>query len=412
MMRILYDISIQVYIFLVRLASLRNRKARLWIRGRRSWYPALTRAIGREEEVVWFHCSSLGEFEQGRPLMEKVRKEYPGYRILLTFFSPSGYEKRKTWAGADYVAYLPADTLFNAWRFVSALNLKAVFFIKYEFWFHFLHELHRKRVPVYLVSGIFRDRQIFFRKYGRWYRGFLRFFTHFFVQNERSAQLLESVGITAVTVSGDTRFDRVLEIVGSAGRFAEIAAFAEGKTVLVAGSTWEPDEQLIQEAYRHFGDRVGWIIAPHEVTAERINRISRSFPGAVRFSDLLSGRESAAGIIIVDTIGHLSALYRYARIAYIGGGFGRGIHNVLEAAAYGLPVIFGPRYDKFQEAVDLVDRNSAFPVENAENLILTIERLLSENELLISAGKSSETYVKSRAGATEQIVDFAFKNPS
>jgi len=409
-MRILYDIGIQVYIFLVRVAAIRNRKASQWLRGRRNWYGALREAFNSDDEVVWFHCSSLGEFEQGRPVIEELRRRHPEYKILLTFFSPSGYEKRKTYKGADYVAYLPADTMFNARRFVNSLNLKAVFFIKYEFWFHFLLELHRKKVPIYLVSGIFRKNQVFFRAFGGWYRSFLRFFTHFFVQNLDSMDLLQSIGISQVSVSGDTRFDRVLEIVASASRFEKIENFARGHRVLIAGSTWEPDEELVLEAYRHFGEELRWIIVPHEVTGERINRILRLFPGSVRFSDCLSGREEPSTVIVVDTIGHLSALYRYAELAYIGGGFGKGIHNILEAAAYGLPVIFGPVYDKFQEASDLVQRQSAFPIDNAENLVLTISRLLSDSKLLISARKSSESYVKSMAGATQRIVDFTFKN--
>jgi len=408
-MRLLYDIGIQVYIFLVRLAAIRNTKAKLWLRGRRNWYSGLIKGIGAEEEVVWFHCSSLGEFEQGRPLMEEVRKRYPQYRILLTFFSPSGYEKRKEFKGADYVTYLPADTLFNARRFVGGLRLKAVYFIKYEFWFHFLHELHRKKVPVFLVSGIFRKNQIFFRPLGSWYRNFLKYFTHFFVQNNESGELLRSIGFENISVSGDTRFDRVLEIVGSASRFEKIERFAKDRRVIIAGSTWEPDEDLILEAFNHFGEELSWIIAPHEVTAERLNRISRKFPGSVRFSDCLSGRDEPGRVIIVDTIGHLSALYRYADIAFIGGGFGRGIHNILEAATYGLPVLFGPNYTKFQEAVDLVERQSAFPIDTVEKLVLTIDSFLTDNELLITTRESAKTYVKSMAGATCRIVDFTFK---
>jgi len=411
-MRLLYDIGIRVYLFLVRIAAIRNRKASLWIKGRRNWYTGLTEGIGTEDEVIWFHCSSLGEFEQGRPLIEAIRRDYPRYKILLTFFSPSGYEKRKGYKGADYVAYLPADTAFNARKFVGALRLKAVYFIKYEFWFHFLLELSREEIPVYLVSGIFRENQVFFRKYGGWYRSFLHFFTHFFVQNNKSLELLKSIGINNVSVSGDTRFDRVLEIVQSASRFEKVARFAEGYRVIVAGSTWEPDEEILFEACQHFGDEVRWIIAPHEVTVERINRISRQFPGSVRFSDCLSGREIPSGVIIVDTIGHLSALYRYAEIAYIGGGFGKGIHNTLEAAAYGRPVIFGPSYTKFQEAVDLVNCHSAFPVDSSDKLLSTISGLLSDKKLLISSGKSAETYVKSMSGATARVVDFTFKNPA
>lgn len=404
-MRILYDIGIRIYWLAAWIISPWNPKARLWIRGRRNWKNALESSPLQGGKVIWFHCASLGEFEQGRPVLEEMRRRFPGHRFLLTFFSPSGYEKRKDYAGADHVMYLPLDTARNARCMLRLLDLEMAVFIKYEFWYHFLKRLHRERIPLFLAAGIFRPGQLFFKGYGRWYRRLLRFFTHIFVQQPSSASLLESVGIDRVTVAGDTRFDRVSQVTGSEYQHSALETFRAGRNVVVAGSTWERDEELLRHAFQELPRETGWIIAPHEIRGDQLERLESWFPGAVRFTRLGKEVPEDSRVVLVDTIGQLSFLYRFGKVAYIGGGFGRGIHNILEAATYGIPVLFGPNYRKFAEAVELVEEGGAFPVKDQEAVLATLRMLFTDPALYEERSAVAARFVSRRVGATGRIVN-------
>jgi len=403
-MRFIYNIGIGLYYLAALVISPWNRKAKLWISGRKGWQEPLGKAFQPGDRVVWFHCASLGEFEQGRPVIEAIKERSPEYKILLTFFSPSGYEKRKDYEVADHVMYLPLDTARNARRMVKSLPLEMVLFVKYEFWFHFLTRIKKEGVPIYLISGIFRQSQIFFKWYGGWYRRFLDAFTHIFVQQEASRILLGESGLDKVSVTGDTRFDRVKQLVQSDYSNPALEAFASGAQVLVAGSTWEPDEQILEEAYQELPPSVKWIIAPHELSDSHIEKLQKRFPDSVLFTEFGNEIPSDIRVVIVNTIGHLSHLYRYGTLAYIGGGFGKGIHNILEAATYGLPVIFGPKHGRFSEAVELIERGGAFPVSCASELLSTVHQQLENSKLLKTTSGIASNYVSERLGATEKIV--------
>jgi len=403
-MRLIYDIGIRIYWLTARVISPWNRKAKLWLHGRKGWYQELSSAFEPGDRVTWFHCASLGEFEQGRPVIEASRKHFPGSKILLTFFSPSGYEKRKNFEGADHVMYLPLDTRKNARKMLESLQLERAIFIKYEFWYHFLQELSKQNIPTYLASGNFRKDQMFFKWYGSWYRSFLRCFTHIFVQKENSRDLLRGIGYHNVSVAGDTRFDRVRELPQSPYSHEAMKGFCSGSPVLVAGSTWEKDEQMLARAYGELSQELRWIIAPHELSASHLSSLLKRFPGSVLFTQLKKEVPSGTRAIIVDTIGQLSYLYRFGTLAYIGGGFGKGIHNILEAATYGLPVIFGPAYHKFSEAVELTELGGAFPVEEEDQLLFTIRQQLENSELLKTASQVAEEFVHERVGATSRIL--------
>lgn len=402
----MYSLAIYLYMWGVRLASCFNRKARLMVRGHRNTWRILRSQIRPDARYVWFHAASLGEFEQGRPLMELLRRRHPEKKILLTFFSPSGYEVRKDYAGADVVCYLPFDTPLNARRFIRMARPEAAFFIKYEFWCNYISRLHRSGIPLYSVSSIFRPEQVFFRSYGRRYARVLQHMTHLFVQNETSRQLLaDRLGITHTTVVGDTRMDRVVAIMEQARALPEVERLMQGAAcVMVAGSTWPPDEELIISYFnRHPGLKL--ILAPHVVTAEHLAQIeARLERPAVRYSQLAAQPAGAtADCLIVDTYGLLSALYRYGRLAYVGGGFGVGIHNVPEAAVYGVPVIIGPNHYKFMEANDLLAEGGCFEVRNAADFNTTVDHLLTSPEALRRAGEASSAYICRHAGATARI---------
>lgn len=403
-MRLLYNIGIRIYWIVAGIISLWNRKAKLWRTGRKGWYYRLQGALDQGEKVIWFHCASLGEFEQGRPVIEAIRERFPGRKILLTFFSPSGYEKRKDYAGADYVMYLPLDTRQNAKKMLGLLNLEMVFFIKYEFWFHFLNQLKERDIPVYLASGNFRTGQLFFRWYGKWYRRFLGLFTHIFVQNEHSKELLEGIGLFRVDVAGDTRFDRVHELVNSPFSHPILDRMLKDAWVIVAGSTWDKDERLLAHAFRELPDNVFWIIAPHELSDGHIRNLQERFPGSELYTRLGNEVPGGTRVILVDTIGKLSYLYRYGSLSYIGGGFGKGIHNILEAATYGLPVIFGPEYKKFIEAIELTSLGGAFPIGNETELLFTIRQQFENPKLLKTASGIAANFVSNRVGATSAIL--------
>ncbi len=404
-MQIIYNIGLRSYYLLIRIAALWNPKAEKWIRGRRVWREQVADAFESTDRVVWFHCASLGEFEQGRPVIEAVRNAHPGKKILLTFFSPSGYEKRNNYAGADLVCYLPRDTAANATSFLELVPVEQALFIKYEFWYHFLNRLHDQKIPAYLVSGHFRKSQVFFRWYGGFFRRMLRCFTHIFVQTEASAKLLGDIGLQNVTVAGDTRFDRVMQIAAHTQGSNALQAFAAGRDVIIAGSTWEADEHCVKAAFETAGDNCKLIIAPHEVAAGNVERLMGLFPGATLFSQLDEDAGIQGHVIIVDTIGHLSSLYRYGTIAFIGGGFGKGIHNILEATATGLPVFFGPNYRNFSEAVELVAEGGAFPVHNSAETASGMNSLLRDRDRLQQISQRVQEFTRSRTGATRIIME-------
>ena len=394
-MTFLYALSIRLYGLLITIASLFVPKARLWKKGRRSLFEELRKEVNGDN-IIWFHCASLGEFEQGRPLIEELKKSNHNIRILLTFFSPSGYEIRKNYALADWVFYLPLDTASNAREFISIVNPKKVVFIKYEFWFFFMRELKRRNIPLFLVSAIFRRDQHFFKSYGKWFRKNLNTFTHIFVQDKNSEDLLRSIGITNVTNAGDTRFDRVYKISQEPLPVPVAEAFAKGRKVLVAGSTWEPDEQLLNDAWRS-DQQYAMIVAPHEISEDNLQRLEKLFGSrAIRYTRASVDTAGNYDVLIINNIGMLSSLYRYGQVAYIGGGFGKGIHNTLEAATYGVPVIFGPKYEKFREAVGLIQAGGAASVTHAEELRTSVSKFFKDPQ----AGRKAGEYVKANTGAT------------
>jgi 3-deoxy-D-manno-octulosonic-acid transferase len=376
--------------------------------------PRLQSAVASDKgNLVWMHCASLGEFEQGRPLLEAIRKSYPSKKVLLTFFSPSGYEVKKNYRGADHIFYLPMDSEKNAVGFIEATMPSLAIFVKYEFWYYFLSELGRKKIPTILVSGIFRKEQPFFRSYGSLWRSMLKNFTHFFVQTQESVVLLSSVGLDKnVSLSGDTRFDRVIEIAENSDHFPEIVKFCAGHRVLVAGSTWPEDEEVLDH-YANTNPAIRFIIVPHEVHEDHLRQIGKLFKHSTRYTRYQQSRFELpnGNVLVIDNIGMLSRLYRYADICFVGGGFGGdGIHNILEAAVYGKPVIFGPEHYKFQEALDLIDLSGAISVESALDLEKTLDQLFSDSEALRKRGEAASSYVYAKAGATKKIMDFIQEN--
>ncbi len=409
-MIIIYNISIWFYSIAIRVASLFNTKAKQWVNGRKNIFLNISDAIKGNENIVWFHVSSLGEFEQGRPVIEGFKNRYPDYKILLTFFSPSGYEIRKNYKGADYIFYLPIDSKHNAKRFINIIKPKVVFFVKYEFWFHYLSQLKKQNIPTYIFSAIFRKKQLFFKWYGGWYRKMLTFFNKIYVQNQESKDLLAKINITQVEVAGDTRFDRVYALAKNAAPIDLIEQFAKNSFVIIAGSTWEKDEEIIAEYAHKYPDKVKWIIAPHEIHKSHINKIEALFKlPLLKFSDANTQNILQTNILIIDSIGILSSLYRYGKISYIGGGFGKGIHNTLEAVTYGLPVIFGPNYKRFQEACDLINIASGYSISDFHEFETLLNSLLNDKSHRQKAGKSALQYVDSMRGGTEIILSKLFK---
>jgi 3-deoxy-D-manno-octulosonic-acid transferase len=391
---------------MIRGASLFNDKARLWLSGRRGIFSKLANDLKGNPRVVWFHAASLGEFEQGRPVIETFRENHPGIRILLTFFSPSGYEVKKNYEGADYVYYLPIDCRRNARRFITLVNPVAALFIKYEFWFNYLDQLHKRNIPIYVFSSIFRPRQHFFRFYGGWSRRQLKKITTFFVQDENSRKLLESVGITRVIVSGDTRFDRVSGIASQKKEYPLIEQFTRDYRVLLAGSSWPPDERLVLSLLKSSDHKLRVIIAPHEVHEERIRSILKEFAD---YSPVLYSRAgqqdlSASRVLVIDGIGYLSNLYQYCDIAWIGGGFGKGIHNILEAVTFGKPVLFGPNHEKFAEALRLKEQEGAFAVDE-KNFREKVFRLLDDHAFYQKASLTCKKFIAENTGATRTIME-------
>lgn len=454
----MYNIAIYIYLIGVAIGSFFNKKIKKMWRGEREAVDLLKEKVDPTAKYVWFHAASLGEFEQGRPLIEQLRATHPEYKILLTFFSPSGYEVRKNYEGADIVCYLPLDTIRNARRFLRAVHPVMAFFIKYEFWYNYLHILRHRGVPVYSVSSIFRPGQVFFKWYGRNYAKVLHCITHFFVQNEVSLQLLKGIGIDEATVVGDTRFDRVLQIKEQAKELPIVEAFkgingkgdackdnlsedackddlsedackrvlsedackedlsedackedlsengCKGCKVFVAGSSWQPDEEIF---IRFFNDHPDWklIIAPHVIGEDHLAYILDKLQmKAVRYTQATEQSAAEARCLIIDCFGLLSTIYRYGEIAYVGGGFGVGIHNVPEAAVWGVPVLFGPNNKRFQEAQDLLACKGSFEVTDYDSFNTIISRLISDDKFRHQCGEASANYVKSRSGATDIIM--------
>ncbi len=402
---LLYNVAITLYDLAAYLLFPFSRKPRKMIKGHWVVYDLLRQQREENADYIWFHAASLGEFEQGRPMIEEIKRRHPDKKILLTFFSPSGYEVRKHYEGADIVCYLPFDKPHNVRKFLDLARPSMAFFIKYEFWKNYLDELKRRGIPTYSVSSVFRKDQVFFKWYGGLYRKVLHDFTCLYVQNELSRRYLAKIGVTDVKIAGDTRFDRVLEIMHSAKELPLVEAFCGGGQVLVAGSSWQPDEELF---IRYFNEHPGMklIIAPHVIDdlhlVDIINRLKRPY---VRYSKATPEKAAKADCLIVDCYGLLSSIYRYGTMSYVGGGFGVGIHNTLEAAVYGIPVIFGPKYQKFVEAKELIETGGAFTISNYAALEALLDRLVSDKEFLTKSGEAAGHYVVSRAGATEKILE-------
>lgn len=405
-MRAFYELVLIKYNIILWLASFFNKKAALWINGRRGIWEKLRIELKDRSNVVWFHCASLGEFEQGRPVIEEYKRRNPSVYILLTFFSPSGYEIQKNYVGADSIFYLPLDYKKNAKRFIKIINPQLVVFVKYEFWLNYIQQLWKRDIPVFLISANFRRDQWFFRWYGKSFRKIFGYYDHLFVQNQSSASILSDFGISNVTVAGDTRFDRVSQITKNPKPIPIVESFKNGKTLIVAGSTWNEDEEILCRYINENRNDLKWILAPHEIGAAHIDKIGNLLDKPfIKFSEASIGNVGSTTVLIIDNIGMLSFLYAYAEIAYIGGGFGVGIHNILEPASYGIPVVFGPRYQKFQEALDLVNEQGAFSVKGYEEFMNRLNSLLSSPETLMKSGKISRSYVKSNQGATFTIVN-------
>lgn len=414
----IYNIVIYFVLWGIAIASLFNEKVRKMWRGEREAFKILKQKVDPNAKYIWFHAASLGEFEQGRPLMERIRKDYPQYKILLTFYSPSGYEVRKNYEGADIICYMPVDTRLNAIRFLRLVRPVMAFFIKYEFWSNFLHILKHRNIPTYSVSSIFREDQVFFKWYGRSYAGVLKCFTRFFVQNEESKRLLEGIGITAVDVVGDTRFDRVLQIKEAAKHLPICEAFRTGVAssqsadvphhdfkVFVAGSSWPPDENVF---IPFFNEHKDWrlLIAPHVIAEEHLKLILSLIKDkkVVRYTQTTPEEAAEADVLIIDCFGLLSSMYNYGDVAYIGGGFGVGIHNTLEAAVWNMPVIFGPNNKKFQEAQGLLKSGGGFEINTYEDFSGLMSSLMNDETFLKQAGDKAGAFVAHLAGATDKVL--------
>lgn len=405
----LYNISIVLYYIVVAFVSLWDKKAKQWIVGRKDIFKRMAEVISPEDKVVWIHAASLGEFEQGRPVIEKIREQQPEYKILVTFYSPSGYEIRKNYADADYIFYLPIDTPGNAKKFLDVAHPEIAIIVKYEFWLNLLSELKHRGVRTYLISAIFRRNSIFFRSYGSIWRQALDSFEQMFVQNEESKELLHEIGFDNVVVAGDTRFDRVAEIARNVKKVPIVERFKGDSPLFVAGSTWGPDEEILQTLIND-NPQIKFVVAPHEMENSRIERIiAQTKGGAVRYT--LCNEESDFSkiqVLILDTIGILSSVYGYATWSYIGGGFGVGIHNTLEAATFGLPIAFGPNYQKFKEARDMVALGAATKVESAEDLSAWFAPLRDDKSALQRAGSAAKSYTQRNQGATSLIMKIVF----
>lgn len=406
-----YQVFLSFYQFAILLVSPFNQKAKQWFNGRKNLFTEIKQAVKGNPKIIWMHCSSLGEFEQGRPVIQKLRKQYTDHKILITFFSPSGYEVQKNYNGADYIFYLPLDSKRNAALFLDLVKPVFIIYVKYEFWYYYLHEAKNRNIPIILISAIFRKSQPFFTFYGKFHRSMLQCFNHLFVQNTESVHLLESIGIQNVSIAGDTRYDRVIEITENCKPLPEIERFCGQLPVIVAGSTWTEDDKELDH-YANTRSNIKFIIAPHNIEKDRIKECLYLYKNAVLFSSLSHNEDlTDKNILIIDNIGMLSKLYRYATICYIGGGFGAdGVHNVLEAAVYGKPVIFGPEYDKYLEAIELIEQKGAISVETALELEKLLDNLIQQNTDYIHMCNASKQFVYSKQGAAEKIMEYIYAN--
>ncbi|PID69602.1 MAG: 3-deoxy-D-manno-octulosonic acid transferase [Flavobacteriales bacterium] len=411
-MQILYNIVIFLVKLFLPIAAVFNKKLTLFVRGRKSVFTQLANTFGKDDNILWFHAASLGEFEQGRPIIEACKKQFPKYKFLLTFFSPSGYEVRKDYNTVDLVTYLPLDTKKNMQRFLKVAHPKMAIIVKYEFWPNLLQQLKKMEIPTLLVSAIFRKNQIFFKPYGRFMRNSLDAFKHFFVQSDSSKKLLKNIGIQRVTVSGDTRFDRVFQITKEEINLPVLETFTKNKITVIAGSTWPKDEELlINFINENKNGNVNFIIAPHEVNENHVNNIiSKISKKAIALSKATIKNVKNHETLVIDSIGLLSKIYYYGDIAYIGGGFGVGIHNVLEPATFGIPVIIGPNYKKFNEAAELIATKACLVVSNQTELAKTFEHLINNESDRQNKGKLAATYVKDKIGATQTIMHYIYNS--
>ena len=411
-MYFLYNIIVLIANFFLKIIALFHKKIKLFIEGRKQTFKKLTNVISKNDEVIWFHCASLGEFEQGRPILEKLKEQYPTYKVVLTFFSPSGYEVRKNYKMADVVCYLPIDTRQNAKKFLGIVNPKLVVFVKYEFWPNILKELKTREIKTLLVSGIFRKNQFFFKWYGSWMRKSLVAFDHFFVQDKNSKALLNSINFTNVTVSGDTRFDRVYEITKQDNKLPFIEEFIDNNYTVVAGSTWKEDENLLVDYINNIASEAEkFIIAPHNINSEDIQKLKDSI---TKKTILFSEKENLSlvnyQVFIIDTVGILTKIYSYANVAYVGGGYTKsGVHNVLEPATFGIPILIGPNYHKFNEAIDLVKEEACFVVNDSKKLCLLLYKFFQDKKNREKVGNSALKYVIDKTGATTKILYYLKK---
>ncbi len=403
-MRLLYNTGIYIFTALAYLLSPFNSKASFWTKGRKNWAGKISEKIKPGDKTIWIHCASLGEFEQGRPVMEAIKRDAPELKIVLTFFSPSGFEIRKNYAGAECISYLPSDTTFNASKFIELVNPVYVIFVKYEFWNNYISVLYKKNIPLFLISAIFRPGQHFFKWYGSFFRSMLWKFKIIFVQDQKSHDLLTGIGLKNICIAGDTRFDRVIQLSETARDIPQIVQFRGDEKLLLAGSSWKQDEEIIAEYINSNPGRMKWIFAPHEIDGPNIDRLEKLIKvKCVRFSEFRDS-DSDARVMIIDNIGMLSSAYRYAHIAAIGGGFGKGIHNILEPACWGIPVMFGPEHKKFREAVDLINENGAMSFDSFRNFSIILDRWLSDDLFYLKSAKAAALYITKNTGATGIIL--------
>ncbi len=403
-MKVLYNLGIYLFSALAHIAALFNTRASLWVNGRKNWAGKISEKIKPGDRVIWIHCASLGEFEQGRPVIEAIKKDLPQFKVLITFFSPSGYEVRKNYSNADCISYLPADSPGNASKFISLVNPEFVILVKYEFWNNYISTVYSNNIPLYLISGIFRPGQHFFKWYGSFFRNMLGKFEQIYVQDQQSLELLKGIGMDRVSVAGDTRFDRVVQIAATARKIEAIELFRGNEKLFLAGSSWKPDEEIITEYINRFPQAMKWVFAPHEIDESNILRLEKLLK--VKYIRYSKFNEAAADsrVLIIDNIGMLSSAYGYAYIAAIGGGFGKGIHNILEPSCWGIPVVFGPRYKNFKEAVDLVSAGSARSFSTFNEFKDILDLLLSDENIYTNSALLASDYVKENTGATQIII--------
>lgn len=401
-MKLIYQISVLSYSFLIHIASFFNPKAKQWVEGRKNIFNLIASTIKPSDKIAWFHCASLGEFEQGKPVIEGFKKKYPDHKILITFFSPSGYELRKNYGNADYVFYLPIDTKKNAKKFIKTIQPNVAFFVKYEFWNFYLEELFNKKIPTYLISGVFRKNQLFFKWYGAWYKKMLAYFNHFFLQNKASENLLKEIGYSNATISGDTRFDRVYENSLSPEELPIIKAFKSDQKIIIGGSSWPEEENILAKYYQSNQSNFKLIIAPHNIAENHIQQIEKLFNNnCIRYSEATLKNIGAQNVLIIDNIGILSNIYQYTDIALIGGGFTGALHNILEPTSFGNTIFFGPKHQKFHEAQNLINAGGAITISTEFDFAKSINEIIPKLDII---KKQNIAFIANNKGATNIIL--------